>query len=65
MSDSKLQLKINELRKKCATYENSSAKRKHQITQFNNLIRKLIKEKRITPEEVGEFVKSKHEYIRT
>lgn len=33
--------------------------RKEQAKQFNNLVRKLLKEKRITKAEVSEFIKRK------
>ncbi len=58
---SSYQKDINRLRKKCITLNHINSLRKHQITQFNMLVKKLLDENRITKEEVGVFIKSKKE----
>ncbi len=61
---SSLQKDINRLRKVCDKFNKSNTLRKYQTTQFNLLIKKLLKEGRISKDEVREFIKSKDEVIQ-
>ena len=52
---------INRLREKCNNYRNMNDDRKYLITQYDKFIKKLIKEDRITKEEIGIFIKKRKE----
>ncbi len=60
-TNSSLQKDINRMRKYCNLLTESNKLRKFQTSQFNNLIKKLLKEGRVTKEEVKEFITSKEE----
>ena len=54
---SSLMKDINRLTKLCNKYNRNTIKRKTQIRMYNKLIDKLLDEKRITKEELKEFIK--------
>lgn len=54
-----LQRDINRLRKTCTELSESNRLRKHQITQFNTFIKKLLKEGRISIDEISQFMNKK------
>ena len=56
---STLQKDINRLKGTCARLDKSNTLRKHQITQFNLLVKKLLSEGRITKDEISEFIEKK------
>lgn len=47
---------INRLRKMCVTLTHSNKLRKHQITQFDTLVKVLIKDGRLTKEELSKYM---------
>ena len=56
---STFQKKINRLRNTCTSLMISNKNRKHQISQYNLFIKKLLSEKRITKEEISEYMNKK------
>lgn len=60
---SSLQKQINRLECFCNRYRRANDARKIQIQQFNNLIRFLISENRITKDEVSQFIHRKEKDI--
>ena len=56
---SSLMKDIKRIRKVAETQTRMNILRKHQIKLLNNLIEKLIKEKRITKEELKEYMPKK------
>ena len=60
---SSYQKDINRIRKKCNKLYISNALRKYQISQFDIFIKKLIKENRITKEEISQFMEKREEVI--
>ena len=59
MSQSSLQKQINRLRKYCVNLTDSNTLRKRHIQQFDSFIKKLLKEKRITKDELSSFMVKK------
>ncbi|MEM0465552.1 MAG: hypothetical protein QXW97_02515 [Candidatus Pacearchaeota archaeon] len=59
--NSHLQKDINRIRKIAKAQMKMNLLRKHQIKLLNELIKKLIKEKRITKEEVAPYMPKKKE----
>jgi hypothetical protein len=51
-----LQMDINRMRKLCTDVSNAILFKKYQLKQMNELITKLLKEERITREELQEYV---------
>jgi hypothetical protein len=62
---SSYQKDINRLKKMCNDYRIINNLRKKQITQFNNFIGKLLKEKRITKDEIKQFMERKQDVKKT
>ena len=58
-TNSTFQKDITRLRKTCIKLNISNTLRKHQITQFNLFIKKLLKENRITKEEVSQYMEKR------
>jgi 3-oxoacyl-[acyl-carrier-protein] synthase III len=54
-----LQKDINRIRKTCTQLGESNKLRKHEIKQFNMFIKKLLKENRITKDEISQFMDKK------
>ena len=54
-----LHKKINRVVKHATNAMKSNTSRKRQITQFNNFVRFLLTEKRITKEEIEQFITKK------
>jgi len=63
-STRKLQLKINDLRKKCTQYSISTALYHHQVKNYANLIDKLLKEGVIKKEDVIPYTPKKSEILK-
>jgi len=60
---SSYQRDINRIRNKCNKLYISNALRKYQISQFDIFIKKLIKENRITKEEISQFMEKREVVI--
>ena len=54
-----MQKQMNRIKDKCLMYQESNDLKKLQIKQFHNLLNKLIDEKRITLDEIGEYIVKK------
>jgi hypothetical protein len=59
MSESTLQRDLNRVKETCKRLDRINKLRKFQIAQYDLFVKKLLKEKRITVNEVSEFIKNK------
>ncbi len=63
-ASSSLQKVINRVEKFCNSYRQMNDDRKLQITNYNHLLDKLLKEGRITKLEINKFIKKRKEIVR-
>ncbi len=56
---SQLQRDLNRVKETCNKFRKSNDDRKKQITDLSKFLDKLLKEERITKEEIGEFLKKR------
>ena len=58
---SSLQKDINRLKKRCKDLNDSNILKKHQIRQFDTFIKILLKNERITKDEISQFMEKKND----